>query len=303
MLILGVLCTIVFFLADGHADGIYLKLTTPKQSSLILGTSKASQGLHPAVFNKILDRNDIYNYSFTVVHSPYGPVYYNLINKKLRKDNVEKDGVFIVSVDSYSVSSSNEFPNDSVQFRENELVTGRIKKVTGFPNFEYLLLNYELPYIYLLTRKLDYVSQGVMHDDGWLETNYNTNSNVLKNKTKEKIEIYRERHKTYHFSDVRFSYLEKTIKLLKQFGTVYIVRLPVLKELSNFEDEVVPNFDDKIKKLAIKNEIIYYNMKNYSNNFKLYVDGNHLNPKAGKIFSEVLADKIKKSQDSIAVIH
>lgn len=69
-----VIFAIVLGQADGYTDPFYIRFTTPKQNNLILGTSRAAQGLQPDVFKDILE-TDVYNYAFTVTHSPYGPTY------------------------------------------------------------------------------------------------------------------------------------------------------------------------------------------------------------------------------------
>ncbi|TXE17115.1 hypothetical protein ES692_10680 [Psychroserpens burtonensis] len=63
---------------DGYSDSFYINFTTPKQSSLILGTSRAAQGLQPKIFDTIL-KKQFSNYSFTVLHSPFGETYLNSI--------------------------------------------------------------------------------------------------------------------------------------------------------------------------------------------------------------------------------
>ena len=86
-LILSVLIGCIFLVlnkADGGTDPFYIRFTTPKQQNLILGTSRAAQGLQPHVFDSICNVN-FYNYSFTIAHSPYGPTYLNSIKKKLNK--------------------------------------------------------------------------------------------------------------------------------------------------------------------------------------------------------------------------
>lgn len=76
--------------ADGSTDPFYIRFTTPQQESLILGTSRAAQGLQPKVFDSISSL-DIYNYAFTIGHSPYGKTYLNSIKKKIRENT--KNGV------------------------------------------------------------------------------------------------------------------------------------------------------------------------------------------------------------------
>ena len=93
-------------------DNFYFKFTTPKQSSMILGTSRALQGLIPEIINKELNI-DIYNYAFTVMNSSYGPSYLNSIKKKLNKNS--KDGVFILAVDPWSISTKFN-PSDDLNY-------------------------------------------------------------------------------------------------------------------------------------------------------------------------------------------
>lgn len=68
--------------ADGYTDPFYMRFTTSKQNSLILGTSRAAQGLQPKFFDSIL-KETILNYSFTVAHSPFGKTYLRSIKKKM----------------------------------------------------------------------------------------------------------------------------------------------------------------------------------------------------------------------------
>ena len=49
----------IFSLADGATDAFYLKFATPKQSSLIVGSSRAAQGIIPNIIND----NDINTFS------------------------------------------------------------------------------------------------------------------------------------------------------------------------------------------------------------------------------------------------
>ena len=122
-----ILFFLIFFLsaylialqADGYSDSFYLKFTTPKQTSLILGNSKAAQGLKPEVFTHKLKKN-IYNYSFAINTSPFGPKYLKSIQSKL--DTTNDNGLFIISIDSWSLSTNCDNPNDTVCFREIILI-------------------------------------------------------------------------------------------------------------------------------------------------------------------------------------
>src|SRR6056297_1066943 len=133
------LILLVHFRADGYTDPFYLRFTSKKQNNLIIGTSRAAQGVLPGVLNKRLNKS-FYNYSFTLGHSPFGPAYFNSICKKI--DTSTKNGVFIVSVDPWSISSIATDPNDQKQFIENDLCVAKLTYVNMNPNFEYFIKNW-----------------------------------------------------------------------------------------------------------------------------------------------------------------
>src|SRR5689334_18034252 len=91
------------FLANGTTDEYYLRFTTGKQRSMMLGGSRAAQGLHPSVFNNVdapsLFAGPMYNFAFTMGHSPYGATYREAIARKLDPDT--RNGLFILQVDPW----------------------------------------------------------------------------------------------------------------------------------------------------------------------------------------------------------
>lgn len=278
----------VFCLADGKSDFYYHRFTTPQQTSLILGTSKAAQGVQPYEINNALNRNDIYNYSFTLAHTSFGPQYFNSIKKKL--DPNTKNGIFIITVDPFSISAKLENLNDPEKFREKGRFIS-IEKVTGTPNLEYLLHHYPHQYIYILTRKLEFVNNDYLHDDGWIEINLQMDSSIVEKRTQAKIIEYQEARKDFAFSNTRFEYLEKTIELLQKHGKVYLVRLPVVTPLWELEDVAVPGFENKMTYLSEKFQIDYLKM-NKSIDSLVYTDGYHLYKTSGKHVSREIGEWI-----------
>ena len=169
VLVFTFITTISFFLvlsfSDGSTDNYYIRFSTPKQESLILGTSRAAVGLNPDVFNTVCDVN-MFNFAFTVTQSPYGKTYFNSIKNKIRKAN--RAGVFILTIDPWSISSITENPNDSVNFREVSLCLGNTENVNSNPNFEYLIKNLGGNYWKILATK--FVKRAAfLHENGWLE--------------------------------------------------------------------------------------------------------------------------------------
>ena len=284
------LAVLVFFQADGNSDPHYYHFASSKQKSLILGTSKAAQGLQPDMFDSILNRKDIYNYAFTVAHSPYGPAYLRSIKSKLTENT--KDGIFIITIDPYAVSSRLKNPNDTTHFRENSLAVANIENVSSKPNFQYLLKYYGYQYIYILTKKINYVNDDFVHENGWEEVNISMRENALNERIESKLEDYKNKLPEYHFSEVRYSYFERTIEFLKKHGKVFIVRLPVSEPFLIMENSINEDFDNLISKSCEKFNVPYLDFTKIKNDYR-YTDGNHLYKTTGAEVSKKIAIWIK----------
>jgi hypothetical protein len=279
-------------LADGHTDEFYLRFASPKQTSLILGTSRAAQGIVPKVI-KAKSNKEIYNFAFTLVHSPYGPVYYNAICKKLKEGT--KDGLFILVVDPWSISAKQENPNDTTQFFEKSLSLGTTSNFNQHPNIEYLFESYNGTLSNLIKNKFIKEKQlAFLHEDGWLELPKKWDSTTAKKRAEEKLTEYRETNLPYYkYSSIRLAYLNKTIRKLKQYGSVFLVRVPIPIEMKEIEDLLLPNFDTLMLDLSQKDKVPYFNFADSGNNYK-YNDGNHLNVGSALQFSQQLVERINE---------
>lgn len=283
----SLLFLIILIQADGHTDAFYVRFTTPKQESLILGTSRAAQGLAPKVFKEKYNIN-IYNYAFTLLNSPYGSVYLESIKKKVRKG--KKPGIFIVTVDPWSISSRTVLPNDTINFRERNGILQATKVVNMKPNLVYLLKSLSGRYQDILTAK--YRSSSFLHEDGWLEITQPIDSTSLTNdRIIEKIDRYRIQNlPRYKFSSTRFIFLRKTIEYLNKYGDVYLVRLPMHPMMLELEKELMPDFNKKIDGLipSVKG---YLDMTPSNSEYR-YTDGNHLHRSSALVVTETVADWI-----------
>jgi hypothetical protein len=275
---------IVLLRADGYADPYYLKFTTPKQNSLIVGNSKAAQGLNPDVMNKILQK-DIYNYSFDISKSPFGPAYLNSIKHKL--SNEKKDGIFIVTVDCWSIYSKDKNPNDVSSFWENSSCVGEMEDVDQNPNFQYLTKYMSGNYYKIIFKPT--VAQ--LHENGWLEVSLDMDSNSVARRTKSTLVEYKNYLSLYQFSKVRLDYLIKTIDFLRQNGHVYLVRLPVSPQLIDIENQLSPNFSS-LMQLPAEKSSGFLDLTSKNSLFS-YTDGVHLSAKSSKLVSEEIALWIK----------
>jgi len=272
--------SLLFLKADGYTDPFYIRFTTPKQQNLILGTSRAAQGIQPRFFKEIMGI-DIYNFSFTIGQSPYGQVYYDGIKRKFNHKG--KDGVFILAVDPWSISSKTKYPNDSAHFRENNLCLGNTTIVNMKPNFQYLFNNFSGKYFDLLFEKKK--TSMFLHKNGWLEITAKMDTSIVNKRIDLKVKTYRETNlNRYKYSSLRFEYLKKIILYLKDYGKVYLVRLPLHEKVMEIENELMPDFNKKI------NDIVpftdgYLDMTTQNMKYN-YTDGNHLYKKSGEVVTK-----------------
>ncbi|WP_418637693.1 hypothetical protein [Winogradskyella sp.] len=279
---------ILGFLADGYTDPFYLRFTSTKQQSLILGTSRAAQGIRPQIVDSVLERKvgkSIYNFSFTLLDSPYGETYYNAIQSKL--DNSTKDGLFIVTVDPWSVSSRNDFSYEI----ESKKVLGKLTFFNMNPNYDYLIHAYNQSVFSILLAKFKKKPPLFLHKDGWLEVSVSMDSLDINKRVNTKISDYKTNLTIYKISENRINWLARTIDLLNNYGNVILVRIPVGNQILAIEDQLYKPFDSLM--ISRFKNIPYLNFVNDGKKYQ-FVDGNHLYKKSAKHFSIALAKQINK---------
>ena len=283
-------------MAGGKTDAYYARFTTAPQSSLVLGTSRAAQGIQPAVLNKTLEQKEqdlpLYNFSFTALHSPYGPYYLRAIRKKL--DSSTQNGLFLLEVNPLSISrlATNE-EDDTLLYREKTLPLAQLQKMNRPINWEYLLHHYTKGWGSILMAHFTKSQMQIM-PDGWLKIDIPLDSMSVKRRTQEKIKQYKNDLPTYAFSPKRLDYLQQTITMLQKHGTVLLVRLPIHPEILALENQLLPNFDSLMINLAQESNLNYINYTPNANEYH-YTDGNHLTPASGQTLTQDLATKIHSS--------
>ena len=270
----------------GQVDAFYGRFTSPLAGSLIVGTSRAAQGIQPAVLAARLSgqfAGPMLNYAFTLTHSPYGPAYLRSIQRKLRPD--AKNGLFIVAVDPWSLSltgSEGTFPED------NSFI-GQLHQVSQNPNLPYLT-HYQTKPLYRLL--LDYATATErLHPDGWLEVNIGNDSARVRARTARKLQDYRLSAVSQHLSAGRMQALRQTIEFLKSHGRVVLVRLPIGPSLRALEQTYQPGFDSLMRQTAADLAVAYLD---YSTQPYATTDGNHLERAASTVFSQKLAADLEQ---------
>lgn len=272
----------------GQVDAFYGRFASPPAGSLIVGTSRAAQGIQPAVLAAGL-RGQFdgpwLNYAFTLTHSPYGPAYLRSIRRKLRAE--VKHGVFIVAVDPWSLSLT----GPEGRFPEENSFIGQLHEVSQTPNLAYLA-RYQTKPLYRLL--LDYATATErLHPDGWLEVRIGTDSAQVRARTARKLQDYQQLAASQHLSAGRLVALRQTIHLLQQHGRVYLVRLPVGPALLQLEQTYQPGFDQLMRRTAATLAVPYLD---YSAQPYATTDGNHLQRAASTAFSQQLASDLATAE-------
>lgn len=284
---------LVFCLADGSTDALYLKFTSSKQASLIVGSSRAQQGVLPDVLNERMNNISIYNYAFSIAFTPYGKPYYESIQKKI--DATSKTGIFLVCVNPWTISSVTPNPEDSLEFRERGSFIDKTHFVNLNPNLEYMIESYNsrnIDIFYNKSRVGDYQTF-FLHNNGWLEVTIESDLISVKERHKKKLNDYKQKLRHYSgFSKHRFNYLKKTITLMQEHGKVYLVRLPVHDNMYELEQELMVDFDEKMHYLSEQYSVPYINAVPDRALYS-YTDGHHLDIPSGKRFSEYLVNQIE----------
>ena len=302
-------------LRRGYVDAFSARFISPPAGSLVLGTSRAAQGIKPGVLAARLGskgyRGPWLNYAFTLAESPYGPGYLSSIQRKLAPGTTH--GLFVLAVDPWSLSlpkdvKRGEFRRFSkvaimakrfgfkgpIIYPEEKSMVSQLASVSQNPNLDYLAHYLHKPFYQLLLNADTAHVVERLHPDGWLEIALpppSADTALLRRRTAEKLLTYRQLAATSALTPDRLMSLQQTIYFLKQHGQVVLVRIPTGPKMAALEKYYQPDFDKKIQHLADYQRIPYLNYLDqpYPTN-----DGNHITRQAAEQFSQRLAADIGK---------
>ena len=301
-LIAGVTYAVFYYLAQDPTDldMFYPKVSQGTTNYLILGSSAAFHGLEPnMVFDGFAKKDEGLNFAFSNATSPYGKVYLDNIKKKVKTTSTQK-GVFVLEVNPFNISVKDSTIKKLSDFRENELFLNRIRNINTSPNIEYLSTIVEKPLYFYLTRKLFSIeAQSEVKRNGWFENTKLkaplTSAEIKRreNHKKKTIATYRKDvFPYYQFSETRLNSFLETIAFLKNYGEIYVVELPVSKEMQALRDEYMSDFSKKIEGLAKEHHFHYYNLIEACPDCTT-VDGNHLIPTDAFRISKLLNERMR----------
>ncbi len=299
-------------LRRGYVDAFYARFASPPAGSLVLGTSRAAQGIKPGVLAAQLKgyEGPWLNYAFTLAESPYGPGYLSSTRRKLAPGT--KNGLFILAVDPWSLSlqkdmerisfSTKSFLSSRIDihleepkvYPEAKSMVSRLASVSQNPNLDYLAHYLHKPFYQLLLNTDTAHVVERLHPDGWLEIALpppSADTALLRRRTAEKLATYRKLAASSAFATVRYNSLSKTISFLQLHGQVVLVRIPTGAAMAALEQQYQPNFDQRMQQLAAAQHVPYLNYltQPYPTN-----DGNHITRQAATQFSQRLAADIAR---------
>lgn len=273
-----------------YIDYYYVKFTSPKQTSLIIGDSRSFMGIRPDIINEqvVNFEGPMFNYSFTSTNASYGDEYLNSIKRKLDKNT--KNGLFILDINPFILA---ERENDNIEeklYHESNFPPHNIYFQSLNPNYEYVVKNFSNFHFKSFVRKVSFV-----HKDGWQEVKNLPNDSISYiNSVNSNIKVFKSFSALWKPSRYRFEKLEETIIFLKNHGKVVLVRMPSATALSLIQDKFWGDFDNDVIRLAENNQIKYYNFKDASEKFRVF-DGIHLDLNSTKIFTKTLCDSINSN--------
>ncbi|REC80215.1 hypothetical protein DRF60_00420 [Chryseobacterium elymi] len=292
--IIGIVAVLLFLgsYADGNTDDNYRHFAAEKPQNIILGDSRSVQGIVPEVLKNNLSV-PFDNFSLNIVQSPYGQIYFNALQKKLDPDT--KNGIFILTVNPWNLSLNN-IVKKKEDFPEENSPLKNMCFYDLSPNYEYLLKNYNRSWfkIYLEREALGR-SNTYLHKDGWMEVNVDMNKDSVAARTAEKTQYYKAMLGNSTLSQERLKAINDIIDYLKPKGTVYLVRIPVSKNIITLENEKFPGFSRLMGDLSKKKHVKFFDFSNRADDF-MYTDGNHMYRESGKVLTSQIADSIKSDQ-------
>ena len=159
------------------------KIFGPQQNSMILGTSNVARLDGQIISNEVNKEeiifDSIFNFSFHLGASPYGPSYIESVNRKLNTEKSEKQRIFILCVDPWALSAPKSGQYDSLPFYESKTFIA-FKSNQKIAKLNYFKSYFSNPYytFFLPKKKID------------VQPERPSNSHIQKH-LKGKIEAYR----------------------------------------------------------------------------------------------------------------
>lgn len=281
---------VIGYHAGPETDYFYNRFTQARAKNLILGSSRAAQGIVPEKIKTGLKR-DFFNFAFTNYNSPYGLCYLEAAKKKFHK---EDQALTILEVSPFVLSNYDRNMNAGEEiFEECETAPSNMWMTQVDPNFEYIIRNYSED-LRTLTGIKPRPYAIYLHDDGWLEIKIPLDTAYFRKNTEDKVRNYMELIQKMKPSEGRWNALDETVSYFSEYGKVVLVRVPVSPEMEKIENEYYSDFDSEISSFAKRHNTPYLNYF-HLNDSLYFTDGNHLHRESARDFSEILGADLSEA--------
>lgn len=294
-LLATVYLTMVHQLSEGYVDMYYPKFTQ-NAGSLILGLSRADEGIDPETLgnnlSKVMDTTLV---NFASNQNYYGKVYLEAVKGKLDDSAVNR--FFILSVSPGSFTAPKGFGTKGIEAMDSKTPIGKTSDFTSKPNYSYIMNCYGSG-LYNAFLDVDSADNLTSHSNGWNEVSLKSNSlnitnDLIKDWKRQNLAYFERRLPNEELKAYRLEWFGKTIEYLKNKGAVFLVRMPADQEIIQFENEHLPNFNILMDSIADEYKIPFLDYSEVQPGFQTY-DGSHLYAESAKEFSAVLAKDISK---------
>jgi len=274
---------------DGTILIYFHKCSSPKQHSLIIGTSRASQALMPSVFKDSLG-TDILNFAFNGTTSPYSKVYTHAIEEKLADNSTQ--GTFILCVEPWSIGELLDSITGEVKHPEEQNILNKLYFFNGYPNIDFIAKDFDQGWGNIAYTRWRKNSSITGHEDGWIEVMRDIDTTDIIKRTKGKADGMRSTLPNFRISSEKMDELKRLITTLENRGDVYLVRLPVSRTIFEIEEQFYPQFDSLITTISNANNSAYFNMQPLYEEM-VFNDGHHINRQYAPKCSSMIASWIK----------
>lgn len=300
LILIGFYYLFMVLLAREFVNDNYSKFTH-KSTSLIVGLSRAHNGISPGVLDSVLYdtpyEGGFLNFAFEKSQSPYGKIYLEAIKKKIPQMTTR--GIFIMGVSPASFTAPMHFksPQD-IDANDKRSLIGKVSQLNTDPNFEYIRKGYAKS-LYKGIFPSNERPTTVFHDNGWEEfklyaEHYTVTQEDIENWTSQTMGGYKRvmKQNPEIVSNYRLERFRQTIAFLKQYGQVFVVRMPVNPLVLGMENTWWKEFNTEMTLISADQDVPYFNFSD-ATQYKTY-DGSHLSSSYAKEFSAMLAKEIRQ---------
>jgi len=285
-------------LATWYVDDNYPKFTG-SASGLLLGVSRVSYGVSPAILEDCLSEPGepltIENFAIAHQETDYGETYLDAIRRKL--DPATRNGVFVVGVNPATVSQY--LAEGGAEPDDSHTIVGQMGSYTADPNLEYIRRFYGKALYRAFTRTGEEFNLRVAHPDGWVEMRrqipaYTMSDSAMAGWRKQNVDRMTRDMPLAAPSSHRLASLGNTLDFLRRHGRVWVVRMPAHPEVLALEDAYWPDFNAVMAELARSHEVDYLDYSGEEDTFPTY-DGSHLLSESARAFSQRLCRDLQAS--------